>query len=65
MNLYIITGLIFLILIIFILIYKIGKSAKEKEIIKNNEELKKKYAKNKNHINNSNALSDKLQKGNY
>jgi len=65
MNLYTISGLIILILTIFLLIYKLGKNAKEKEIINNNEELKKKYVKNKNHINNSNALSNKLQKGNY
>ena len=65
MNLYTIIGLIILILTIFLLIYKLVKNAKEKEIINNNEELKKKYAKNKNHINDSNALSNKLQKGNY
>jgi len=47
MNLYIIGGVIFLILTIFLLIYKMGKSAKEKEIIKDNEELKKKYGKKK------------------
>lgn len=47
MNLYIIGGVIFLILTIFLLIYKMGKFAKEKEIINNNAELKKKYGKKK------------------
>lgn len=65
MNLYIIGGVIFLILTIFLLIYKMGKNSKERDIINKNLEFKKKYENNKNHINNSNALSDKLQKGNY
>ena len=47
MNLYTIGGLIILILTIFLLIYKLGKNAKENEIKNNNEELKKKYAKKK------------------
>jgi len=45
--------------------YRVGLLSKENSIIKNNNNLKKKYAKNKNHINDSNALSDKLQNGKY
>jgi len=65
MNLYLIGGVLILVLTIFLLIYKLGKNAKAQEIINNNAELKKKYENNKNHINNSDSLSDKLQKGNY
>lgn len=65
MDLYLILGIIGLIAIILLLIYNLGKSAKEKQVINNNLKLKKAYENNKNHINNSNALSDKLQKGNY
>jgi len=44
-NLYIVGGLFLAILIIFVLIYQKGKNAKEKEIIEQNEELKKQYGK--------------------
>lgn len=45
MNLYILLGTIFLLFTIFVLIYQKGKNAKEKEIIEQNEELKKQYGK--------------------
>ena len=65
MNLTIVAIVFLLIAGFLVLVYSLGKNNKEKEIINNNSDLKKKYANNKKHINNSNALSDKLQKGNY
>jgi len=57
-------GIIISLLSMFILIiYKFGKEAKETEIIKNNNILRKKYDKKK--INNSNDLSNVLQNGKY
>ncbi|NLE03698.1 MAG: hypothetical protein GX638_02705 [Crenarchaeota archaeon] len=49
----------------YIYAYFKGKQSKETEIINNNNKLQNQYANNKNHINNSDTLSDKLQNGKY
>ncbi len=54
----------------YILGYTKGKHSKEIEVIKNNNNLKRKYANNrkynkKDYINNSNSLSNKLQNNKY
>ena len=54
----------------YILGYIKGRQSKELEIIKNNNNLKRKYANNrkynkKDYINNSNSLSNKLQSSKY
>lgn len=49
----------------YIFAYFKGKSAKLDEILRSNNELQKKYANNKNHINSASELSNKLQNGKY
>ena len=56
----------------YILGYAKGRQSKELEVIKNNNNLKRKYAdnrnnsrKNKNYMNNAKNLSNKLNNGKY
>lgn len=60
----IISTLLFL-LVGYLYAFHKGKQSKETEILKNNNKKQNQYANNKNHIHNSDALSDKLQNGKY
>lgn len=46
-------------------IYRLGKISKENELMKDNIKLRREYENNKNHINSSKSLTDKLKKGEF